>query len=41
MALKLDGAIDKQDWVGQARALITEATADEVAAAEGEEAAKS
>jgi large subunit ribosomal protein L19 len=34
-ALKLDGAIEKQDWVGQARALVTEATADEVAA-EGE-----
>lgn len=40
-ALKLDGAIEKQDWIGQARALITEATADEVPAAEGEEAAKS
>jgi len=36
-ALKLEGAIEKQDWVGQARALITEATADE-APAEGEEA---
>jgi large subunit ribosomal protein L19 len=35
--LKLEGAIEKQDWVGQARALITEATADE-APAEGEEA---
>jgi large subunit ribosomal protein L19 len=34
-ALKLEGAIEKQDWVGQARALITEATADEVPA-EGE-----
>ena len=40
-ALKLDGAIEKQDWVGQARALIAEATADEVAAPEGDEAAKS
>jgi large subunit ribosomal protein L19 len=39
-ALKLDGAIEKQDWIGQARALIAEATADEVAP-EGEEAAKS
>ena len=39
-ALKLDGVIEKQDWVGQARALITEATADEVAA-EGEGEAKS
>ena len=33
--LKLGGAIEKQDWVGQARALIAEATADEVPA-EGE-----
>ncbi len=39
-ALSLDGAIEKQDWVGKARALIAEATAGEVAA-EGEEAAKS
>ncbi len=39
-ALKLEGAIEKQDWVGQARALITEATADE-APAEGEGEAKS
>lgn len=39
-ALSLDGAIEKQDWVGQARALIAEATAGEVAA-DGEEAAKS
>jgi large subunit ribosomal protein L19 len=39
-ALGLDGAIEKQDWVGQARALIAEATAGEVAA-DGEEAAKS
>ena len=39
-ALKLDGAIEKQDWVGQARVLIAEATADEVAP-EGDEAAKS
>ena len=39
-ALKLDGAIEKQDWIGQARALIAEATADEVAP-EVDEAAKS
>ncbi|HWV81821.1 MAG TPA: 50S ribosomal protein L19 [Hyphomicrobiaceae bacterium] len=39
-ALKLEGAIEKQDWVGQARALITEATADETPA-EGEGEAKS
>lgn len=39
-ALALEGAIEKQDWVGQARALIAEATAGEVAV-EGEEAAKS
>jgi len=39
-ALKLEGLIEKQDWVGQARALITEATADEVPA-EGEGEAKS
>ena len=39
-ALKLEGVIEKQDWVGQARALITEATADEVPA-EGEGEAKS
>ena len=38
-ALKLDGAIEKQDWIGQARALIAEATVDEVAPA-GDEAAK-
>jgi large subunit ribosomal protein L19 len=37
--LKLDGAIEKQDWIGQARALIAEATVDEVAPA-GDEAAK-
>ena len=37
-ALKLDGAIEKQDWIGQARALIAEATADEVALEGGEEA---
>ena len=37
--LKLDGAIEKQDWIGQARALIAEATVDEVAT--GDEAAKS
>lgn len=34
-ALKLGGAIEKQDWVGQARALLTEASVDEVPA-EGE-----
>jgi large subunit ribosomal protein L19 len=39
-ALKLEGALEKQDWVGQARALITGATADE-APAEGEGEAKS
>jgi large subunit ribosomal protein L19 len=39
-ALKLDGAIEKQDWIGQARALIAEATADEVAP-DDEAAAKS
>jgi large subunit ribosomal protein L19 len=38
-ALKLGGAIEKQDWIGQARALIAEATVDEVAPA-GDEAAK-
>jgi large subunit ribosomal protein L19 len=40
-ALKLDGAIEKQDWIGQARALIAEAAAaaDE-APAEGEGEAK-
>lgn len=37
--LKLEGAIEKQDWIGQARALIAEATVDEVAPA-GDEAAK-
>ena len=37
--LKLGGAIEKQDWIGQARALIAEATVDEVAPA-GDEAAK-
>jgi large subunit ribosomal protein L19 len=39
-ALKLDGTIDKQDWVGQARALIAEAAVDETPA-EGEGDAKS
>ena len=38
--LALGGAIEKQDWIGQARALIAEATVDEVAT-EGDEAAKS
>ena len=33
-ALNLDGRIEKDDWIGQARALITEATAGEVAAEE-------
>ena len=38
--LNLDGQIEKQDWVGQAQALIAEATAGEaVAQAEAEEAA--
>ena len=37
--LKLEGAIEKQDWIGQARSLIAEATVDEVAPA-GDEAAK-
>ena len=39
--LKLDGQIEKQDWVGQAQRIITEATAAEAAAeAEAEEAKK-
>ncbi len=39
--LKLDGQIEKQDWVGQAQRLIAEATAAEAAAeAEAEEARK-
>ncbi len=39
--LKLDGQIEKQDWVGQAQRFITEATAAEAAAeAEAEEAKK-
>lgn len=39
--LKLDGQIEKQDWVGQAQNLIAETTAAEAAAeAEAEEAAK-
>lgn len=37
--LKLEGQIEKQDWVGQAQRLIAEATAAE-AAAEAEEAKK-
>ncbi|MDX2259261.1 MAG: 50S ribosomal protein L19 [Hyphomicrobiaceae bacterium] len=36
--LQLDGKIEKDDWIGQARRLISEATAGEVAAAEGEAA---
>ena len=32
--LNLDGRVQKDDWIGQARALITEATAGEVAADE-------
>jgi len=39
--LKLDGQIEKQNWVGQAQRIITEATAAEaVAEAEAEEAKK-
>jgi len=39
--LKLEGQIEKQDWVGQAQRIITEATAAEAAAeAEAEEAKK-
>ena len=30
-ALKLDGIVDRNDWIGKARALVTEATAGEVA----------
>jgi large subunit ribosomal protein L19 len=37
-ALALDGRVEKDDWVGRARALIAEATAGEVPAAEGEKA---
>jgi large subunit ribosomal protein L19 len=33
-ALKLDGAIEKNDWVGQAQRLLAEATAGEVSADE-------
>jgi large subunit ribosomal protein L19 len=32
-ALKLDGIVDRNDWIGKARALVTEATAGEVAEA--------
>jgi large subunit ribosomal protein L19 len=39
-ALQLGGAIEKQDWAGQAQALIAESTAAEVPA-EGDEPAKS
>ena len=35
-ALNLNDRITKEDWLGQARALITEATAEEVAAKEEE-----
>ena len=35
-ALALDGTVEKQDWMGQARALVTEATAGEGAAANEE-----
>ena len=35
-ALNLNDRITKEDWLGQARALITEATAEEVAAKEDE-----
>ena len=34
-ALNLDGHIQKNDWIGQARALVTEATAGEVAESKG------
>jgi large subunit ribosomal protein L19 len=33
-ALKLDGMVEKQDWIGQARTLVAEATAGEVEAQE-------
>lgn len=33
-ALKLDGAVDKGDWINKARALVTEATAGELAEAD-------
>ena len=39
-ALELDGRIEKDDWVGQARRLLAEATASEVPPAEGEKAQK-
>lgn len=39
-ALNLKGRIEKEEWISQARTLITEATADEVAA-QADEAAKS
>jgi large subunit ribosomal protein L19 len=40
-ALNLQGRIEKEDWIGQCRALITEATAGEVEAkAEGESESK-
>jgi large subunit ribosomal protein L19 len=35
-ALSLEGRLEKDDWVGQARGLLAEATAGEVPAAEGE-----
>lgn len=33
-ALKLDGAIEKNDWIGQAQSLVAEATAGEIPAEE-------
>jgi large subunit ribosomal protein L19 len=39
-ALSLGGRIEKDDWVGQARRLVAEATAAEVPPAEGEAPAK-
>jgi large subunit ribosomal protein L19 len=37
-ALKLDGAIEKNDWVGQAQRMMAEATAGEVPAEEEKKA---
>ncbi len=39
-ALSLDGVIDRDDWIGQCRALIAEATADEVALPEDDQPAE-
>lgn len=39
-ALKLDGAIEKNDWIGQAQGLVAEATAGEVPTEEPEEEKK-